>query len=89
MKFILSTEDCLAYHNGMMFTTKDSDNDKWSNNCAASYGNGWWFKSCNYSNLNGVYYKKPIIKSSAMAWYNWGNKSAFESLKSSQMMIKS
>lgn len=30
----------------MMFSIKDSDNDKWGDNCVKSYGNGWWFKVC-------------------------------------------
>ena len=54
MKIILSTEDSFSYNNGMMFTTKDSDNDRWRGNCAASFGNGWWFFECHVSNLNGV-----------------------------------
>ena len=89
MKFILSTEDSLSYHNGMMFTTKDSDNDKSDGNCAAKYGNGWWFNACHYSNLNGVYHKKPKIIASGVIWYYWGNKTTLESLKSSTMMIRS
>ena len=89
MKFILSTEDSFSYHNGMMFTTKDSDNDKLGGNCAATYGNGWWFNACHHTNLNGVYHKKPIIANNAMAWYYWGNKATLESLKSSKMMIRS
>ena len=89
MKFILSTEDSFSYHNGMMFTTKDSDNDKLGGNCAVTYGNGWWFNACHHTNLNGVYHKKPIIANNAMAWYYWGNKATMESLKSSKMMIRS
>ena len=29
-----TTTDPMAYHNGMYFTTKDSDNDRWFKNCA-------------------------------------------------------
>ena len=56
-----TTNDPMAYHNGMYFTTKDSDNDKWSKNCAIdSYGSGtptggWWYKSCQYTQLNTLY----------------------------------
>ena len=72
----------------MMFTTKDSDNDKWSNNCAAGYGNGWWFKDCGHSNLNGRYHKKPKHAAAGMTWVYWASKSGYESLKSSRMMIR-
>ena len=48
--------DGLAYHNSMAFTTKDRDNDKAkSSNCAESNRAGWWFKSCQNSNLNANY----------------------------------
>ena len=48
--------DQLANHNSMAFTTKDRDNDKAkSSNCAVSNRAGWWFKSCQYSNLNANY----------------------------------
>ena len=30
--------------NGMKFSTRDRDNDKWwSNNCAQSFKGAWWF----------------------------------------------
>ena len=87
MKYIRSTEDCLSYHNGMMFTTKDNDNDKNSGNCAASYGNGWWYNNCHNTNLNGIYHKKPIVTDAGMIWPFWGKKNVNESLKSSKMMI--
>nr|XP_022299380.1 ficolin-2-like [Crassostrea virginica] len=81
-------KDSFSYHNGMMFSTKDNDNDKSSANCAALYGNGWWFNSCLYSNLNGIYYKKPKNSSAGMTWFYWGNENAWDSLKSSRMMIR-
>jgi len=33
-------------HNGMNFTTYDSDNDAWWGNCATDRGGGWWYNSC-------------------------------------------
>ena len=52
-----TTTDPMAYHNGMKFTTKDSDNDVWPNNCALWYGpgGGWWYKSCAFLQPNAVY----------------------------------
>ena len=64
--------------NGMKFTTKDRDNDKWGSNCAvtANSGNagGWWYKSFSwihpnhrYNNLhsidlNGKWHSLPFIE---------------------------
>ena len=49
--------DSLAYHNQQKFSTKDDDNDQYSGSCAdSSFASGaWWYQSCYYSNLNGVY----------------------------------
>ena len=42
--------------NGMPFTTKDRDNDRWGSNCAVkdARGNagGWWYKGCSNIFLN-------------------------------------
>ena len=35
-----TTTDPMAHHNGMKFTTKDSDNDQWGGNCALWSGLG-------------------------------------------------
>ena len=48
-----SLSECVA--NGMMFTTRDQDNDEDSDrNCATRIGSqgGWWFKMCSNSILN-------------------------------------
>lgn len=51
--------DQFTYHNGSMFTTKDSDNDVWKEqNCADRMQAGWWYKSCNLVNVNGVWMSK-------------------------------
>ena len=49
-----------AYHslNGWRFTTRDKDNDRWSNNCAVHLnygGGGWWYNHCGVLYLNGQY----------------------------------
>ena len=64
--------------NGMKFTTKDRDNDKWVGNCAISGegrdAGGWWhsfcahillnhqYKSLNSIYLNGKWHPLPFIE---------------------------
>ena len=53
-----TTTDPMAYHNGMNFTTRDSDNDqRRSSNCAQRYGpgGGWWYNDCIYIQPNVKY----------------------------------
>ena len=46
--------DALRHHNGQPFSTFDDDNDNHSSqNCAARYGGGWWFRYCYHSFLTG------------------------------------
>ncbi|KAG6927281.1 ficolin 1, partial [Chelydra serpentina] len=49
--------DSLSLHNGMMFSTHDSDNDWSLNNCAVAFKGAWWYRECPMNNLNGVYVK--------------------------------
>ena len=44
--------DALWYHNGMMFTTYDRDNDQNINNCAVRHGGGFWYNDCVYCGVN-------------------------------------
>ena len=58
-----TTNDPMAYHNGMNFTTRDSDNDQHGHvNCGIVYPTqpygGWWHKSCFTVNPNNYYNHK-------------------------------
>ena len=64
-----NTNDPMATHSGLHFTTKDSDNDLYFINCALGFGpnkptGGWWFRGCYtngmapniiYNHGNGIY----------------------------------
>ena len=48
--------DSLRYHNNMMFSTRDRDNDMWkTRSCSNDLTGGWWFNDCHNSNLNGQF----------------------------------
>ena len=57
----IASSDPFSTHslNGMPFTTKDKDNDKWSKNCAVhdAGGNagGWWYNACSHIFINHKY----------------------------------
>jgi len=47
--------DSFEYHNGMMFSTYDRDNDLQSpGNCAAFYGGGFWYRACSDCDVNSA-----------------------------------
>ncbi|XP_076018382.1 angiopoietin-related protein 3-like [Genypterus blacodes] len=49
--------DPMSNNTGMMFSTKDRDNDNHQDsNCAHNYTGGWWFNACGDTNLNGRYF---------------------------------
>ena len=48
--------DSLRYHNNIMFSTRDRDNDMWkTGSCSNDLTGGWWFNDCHNSNLNGQF----------------------------------
>ena len=70
---------------GMMFSTKDQDNDnsdKW--HCAASAKGGWWFNACHYAFLNGLY--RSGTDWSYIIWHTWKE---WSSLAFSEMKFRS
>ena len=39
----------------LQFSTKDVDNDLHPDNCAGLLSGAWWYHSCSWANLNGLY----------------------------------
>ena len=72
-------------HNGMKFSTYDSDHDNNGGNCAVYMGGGWWFNSCHVLCVNGFY------NTHGFAYDNYNSVSATEnwiSFSTSRMMMK-
>ena len=79
--------DNLIYHNGMKFTTKDQDNDRYGPNCAILYKGAWWYNSCHYSNLNGKYLSgQHTSYADGVNWNAW--KGYYYSLKTTEMKLR-
>ena len=79
--------DSLSYHNGMKFTTKDVDNDKYgSGNCAVIEKGAWWYNKCSFSNLNGLYRTSPHYTQDGIYWYHW--KKSWYPFKNAEMKIR-
>ncbi|XP_059154492.1 fibroleukin-like isoform X2 [Physella acuta] len=58
-----NVEDKFSYHNGMKFTTIDTDNDVWSDgNCAVDWRGGWWYGACYDVNVNGEWASRVADK---------------------------
>ncbi|XP_062567872.1 uncharacterized protein LOC134230101 [Saccostrea cucullata] len=78
--------DSLAWHNGRPFSTKDADNDSSKKYACAVRGKaGWWFNSCDNSNLNGPYHKSAVKSDVSINWDHFGK--GF-SLKTAKMMTR-
>uniref|UniRef100_A0A665VCP5 Angiopoietin-related protein 3-like n=1 Tax=Echeneis naucrates TaxID=173247 RepID=A0A665VCP5_ECHNA len=65
--------DPMSNHTGMMFSTKDRDNDNHQDlHCAHSYTGGWWFSACGDANLNGRYFHmRPKGRSERRRGIQW------------------
>lgn len=72
---LLFLGDSMTYHNNQQFSTKDKDNDRYSTSCAVKNKGGWWFKSCRYVNLNGLYRKES--GEDVIMWYHWTEKKEY------------
>ncbi|XP_020507939.1 angiopoietin-related protein 3 [Labrus bergylta] len=84
--------DCMSNHSGMMFSTKDRDNDRLQeSNCALNHSGGWWLNACGEANLNGRYFHmRPRGRSERRRGIQWrpGQKYS-SSLKFTQISVHS
>ncbi|XP_049302363.1 ryncolin-1-like [Bactrocera dorsalis] len=81
--------DSFTIHHGSKFSTKDSDNDKASVNCALKFKGAWWHRGCFDSHLNGLYLGGEYPKSQTgrgVVWYAW--RGLYYSLKYVHMAIR-
>nr|XP_046265372.1 angiopoietin-related protein 3-like [Scatophagus argus] len=82
--------DPMSNHTGMMFSTKDRDNDNHQgSNCARNYTGGWWFNACGEANLNGRYFHmRPKGRSERRRGIQWrmGQKASY-TLKITQISV--
>lgn len=80
------------YHNKMLFSTIDRDNDEWHSSCAKKDQSGWWFKACGYASLNGAYIENGTTQISpdgvikGILWSKW--KGYGYSMKRTEIKIK-
>ena len=78
--------DSLTFHNGMKFSTKDKDNDIHTSktyNCAVQFQGAWWYKSCHYTNLNGLY----LVNSNSATGIQW-SRWKLNTLKFTEMKLR-
>lgn len=80
-----SMRDYAAGLNRQKFTTKDSDNDVDGGNCAITRYGAWWFRSCTFSHLNGLYQTDDTQGPTTIHWKTWKNTTP---LKRTEMKVK-
>ncbi|XP_077596613.1 fibrinogen like 1B [Stigmatopora nigra] len=76
--------------NGMQFSTKDQDNDRYlQGSCAQENNAGWWYNRCHMANLNGKFYRKGEYKGqydNGVVWGTW--KGLWYSLRHTTMKVR-
>lgn len=78
----------MSNSNGMMFSTKDEDNDGWTPylySCAARNHGGWWYNICAHANLNGRYREDNRDANANVYWLSFQD---YHPLRFTEMKIR-
>ncbi|KAM4663900.1 ficolin-1-like isoform 3-T3 [Discoglossus pictus] len=79
--------DSMSFQKDMKFSTKDQDNDQDPSHCAEVYKGAWWYYTCHYANLNGLYLLgQHRSYADGINWYT--GKGYYYSYKYSEMKIR-
>ena len=79
-----ATEQMIWYHEGMMFTTFDRDNDlSGGRNCAIWDIAGFWHNDCAVANINGV-----NIMATVKDYYCWWSLPPGCGMQSSRVWVR-
>jgi len=74
--------DAFSWHNNMMFSTYDRDNDLWSSgNCAADNGGGFWYNACFHCGVN-------TVRGYTFTFNGWKDLPGGPALQSSRMWLQ-
>ena len=65
----LTSTITVSNNNGMMFSTRDNDNDLIDGNCANTTNGGWWWADCGGSRPTGSYLTGGQVNESGVNWY--------------------
>ncbi len=88
-KYSGTAGDSLAwFHNGLLYSTKDQDNDPcYTCSCSLSYKGAWWYAVCHQSNLNGEYLGgQHSLYARGIVWNSW--RGYQYSLKFTEMKVR-
>ena len=84
---LIDTMASFFKHAGMQFSTTDSDNDNYIDNCAKDNKAGWWYNHCYGAKLTGPYrHDKNVDWPEGIIWSSW--KGYDESLRRVEMKIR-
>ena len=84
---VVTAGDSLSIHDGIMFSTIDSENDAHlSIKCAALVHGIWWYNACVGSSLNSLYITQNSTSRESIRWNTWA--SAYLHFTKTEMKIK-